>query len=251
MLSRLITMTTTNKILTQEFADDLKKAVDWNRFTKLVEAMGNQCNSRKNRFDKADILEQAIQVYSNNRLEWVDGIGRDHHDNLLNLDIEFKFQNDAMFSEKTNCPKKNISIKIKNSLGETKKREIEDPADFYMFAQKNAVGIISYTDMLPYIKICGDGLMVCVPHDKMSYIISPKQKEKTISWSKMKKNDLIELCKKNDIPFDGKVSELKKRLKEKLSVVNTTKKEEAMNTKMHNYLKQKRQMQLDCINSII
>ena len=34
--------TTTNKILTQEFADDLKKAVDWNRFTKLVEAMGDQ-----------------------------------------------------------------------------------------------------------------------------------------------------------------------------------------------------------------
>ena len=65
-------------------------------------------------------------------------------------------------------------MKIKNSLGETKTTEIDDPADYYMFAQGNAVAIISYAEMLPYLKITGDGLETQIPHEAMTYIITPQ-----------------------------------------------------------------------------
>ena len=70
-------------------------------------------------------------------------------------------------------------MKIKNSLGETKSTEIENPADYYMFAQQDAVGIISYAEMLPYLKIVGDGLATQIPHDKITYIVTPQNETLT------------------------------------------------------------------------
>ena len=151
-----------------------KNIIDWKRWFLIVHQLGDQCNGRKDRFDKADILEQAIEICSNEKLTWVDGIGRDHHDNELNLDIEFKFSKKSMFSEKTKKPIKFVKMKIKNSLGETKTTHIENPADYYMFAQQDAVGIISYEEMFPYLKIVGDGLATQIPHDKITYIITPQ-----------------------------------------------------------------------------
>lgn len=159
---------------TATIAARYKQIIDWKRWFMVVHQLGDQCNGRKDRFDKADILEQAIEICSNEKLRWVDGIGRDHRDTELNLDIEFKFSKNALFSAKTSKPTKTVKMKIKNSLGVTKSTEIADPADYYMFAQENAVGIISYTEMLPYLKIVGDGLATEIPHDKITYIIEPK-----------------------------------------------------------------------------
>jgi hypothetical protein len=159
---------------TELVAELYRNIIDWKRWFTIVHQLGDQCNGRKDRFDKADILEQAIEVCSNERLTWVDGIGRDHHDNELNLDIEFKYANSSMFSFTTKKPRRLVKMKIKNSLGETRTNEIQDPADYYMFAQQDAVGIISYAEMLPYLDIVPDGLMAKIPHDKITYIITPQ-----------------------------------------------------------------------------
>jgi len=160
-------------------ANRYAKIIDWKRWFQIVHQLGNQCNGRKDRFDKADILEQAIEVCSGGKLTWVDGIGRDHRDNELNLDIEFKFSKNSLFSSKTKKPTKNVKMKIKNSLGETKSTEIVDPADFYMFAQEDSIGIISYAEMKPYLKIVGDGIATAIPHDKITYIITPQNETLT------------------------------------------------------------------------
>ena len=159
---------------TASVAERYKNIIDWKRWFQIVHQLGDQCNGRKDRFDKADILEQAIEICSNEKLTWVDGIGRDHHDNELNLDIEFKFSKKSMFSPTTKKPTKFVKMKIKNSLGETKTTDIVNPADYYMFAQQDAVGIISYAEMLPYLDIVPDGLMAKIPHDKITYIITPQ-----------------------------------------------------------------------------
>lgn len=156
-----------------------KNIIDWKRWFLIVHQLGDQCNGRKDRFDKADILEQAIEICSNEKLTWVDGIGRDHRDNELNLDIEFKFSKKSMFSPTTKKPTKFVKMKIKNSLGETKTTDIVNPADYYMFAQQDAVGIISYAEMLPYLKIVGDGLATQIPHNKITYIITPQNETLT------------------------------------------------------------------------
>ena len=73
---------------TSAYADDLRTAINLDDYTNLVAALGTQLNSPKDRFDKSDIIEQCIDVYSNGRLSWVDEVGRDHRDTLLNVDID-------------------------------------------------------------------------------------------------------------------------------------------------------------------
>ena len=90
---------------TVTLAEIYKTSINWPRWFKIVNVLGNQCNAMKNRFDKADILEQAIESCSNGRLKWVDLVGRDHHDEELNLDIEFKITDKGLESTVYNTQK--------------------------------------------------------------------------------------------------------------------------------------------------
>lgn len=158
---------------TTEYAKDLNASIDANRYTKLVLSLGNQLNDRKDRFDKADIIEQSIEVYSNDRLMWVDDIGRDHVDTQTGLDLEFKYMTDGLFT-KTGKEKKNIKVKLKNSLGENKGTSIEDPADFYILGQQNAMAIISWEDINPYLVSVSDGIEAHIPFDAVEFIFRPE-----------------------------------------------------------------------------
>jgi hypothetical protein len=154
---------------TSIYANILKKMVNWSRFFQLVKTLGSECNSRKDRFDKADIFEQSIEVYSNNKLKWVDGIGVDHIDVANHHTIEFKYQTNGLLTNK-GIPKKKIVIKIKNSLGTTETSSIREPSEFYMFAQQNAVALISYRELEPHLNVVGDGISTNLPGDKLTWI---------------------------------------------------------------------------------
>lgn len=173
MSTSIITETTKVVRTTLEMAERYHTIIDWKRWFKIVHSLGDQCNGRKDRFDKADILEQAVDICSHGQLAWVDEIGRDHRDVELNQDIEFKFSSYSMFT-KTKRVCKNSTFKIKNSLGKTITTEIVNPADFYMFAQENAIGIMSYAEMLPYLSVSSDGIIAKIPHDKITYIVTPE-----------------------------------------------------------------------------
>jgi hypothetical protein len=75
---------------TKDYAKTLKSVIDAEVYTTVVMSLGKQLNDRKDRFDKADIIEQTVESASDNRLRWVDDIGRDHHDDVADLDIEFR-----------------------------------------------------------------------------------------------------------------------------------------------------------------
>ena len=168
-------MKETSKVVrtTLEMAERYRTIIDWRRWLMIVHCLGEQCNGRKDRFDKADILEQAVDICSDGQLAWVDEIGRDHRDIELGQDIEFKFSSYSMF-RKTQKICKNSTFKIKNSLGKTITADIVNPADFYMFAQENAIGIMSYAEMLPYLSVSPDGIIAKIPHDKITYIVTPE-----------------------------------------------------------------------------
>ena len=76
---------------TKQYAEDLRNSLNYSRYSKLICSLGDQLNERKNRFDKADIIEQSLEVYSNGRLKWVDDIGVDHLDMITGKKLEFKF----------------------------------------------------------------------------------------------------------------------------------------------------------------
>lgn len=175
---------------TFEYAHDLSKAIDEKRYKKLIKSLGPQLNDRKDRFDKADIIEQSIEVYSNGRLKWVDDIGRDHHDTKLGLDIEFKYASNSIIT-KTGKLKDKIKVKIKNSLGSHKGVKIEDPADYYIIGQENAMVIISYTDLEPQLVAVPDGIEAHIT-DGYHFIMAPEEddigiKEAMVSYKEQKK----------------------------------------------------------------
>ena len=86
-----------------------------NAYSTLISEMGTQLNDRKDRFDKSDIIEQAVAVYSGDRLAWVDLIGRDHVDSVTGFDLEFKYVSDGLFTKVQKLPKEVVTVKLKNT----------------------------------------------------------------------------------------------------------------------------------------
>tara|TARA_R110000772_G_C13202322_1_gene430169 strand:+ start:414 stop:983 length:570 start_codon:yes stop_codon:yes gene_type:complete len=160
---------------TSAYADDLRTAINLDDYTNLVAALGNSLNDRKDRFDKSDIIEQCIDVYSNGRLSWVDEVGRDHRDTLLNVDLEFKYVNNGMFTPKK-TPRKMIKVKLKNSLGASKGTNIDHPADFYMIGQQDSIAIISWDDVKPFLVAVPDGIEGHIPFEALTFLMQPTNK---------------------------------------------------------------------------
>ena len=158
---------------TKTYAHDLNQSIDSNRYTKLIVSLGPQLNDRKDRFDKADIIEQCLEVYSNSRLTWVDDIGRDHYDNKTGYDLEFKYMSNGLFT-KTGKPKTVVKVKLKNSLGANKGTTIDNPADYYLLGQENAIAMISSEDVKPYLVAVPDGIEAHIPFESLAFIFRPE-----------------------------------------------------------------------------
>lgn len=160
---------------TADYANDLKKSFNAQLYTTMVMSMANSLNSPKDRFDKSDIIEQVVSFASNNRLHWVDDIGRDHIDTVRKLAGEFKFLSYGMIT-KTGNPRKKVTAKIKNTNGTNKNgNKITNPADFYMLGQENAIAIISYKDLEPCLIPLGDGISAKIPYDKLTFLFLPNE----------------------------------------------------------------------------
>ena len=96
---------------TVTYASELRSIFNRNAYSTLIANMGTQLNDRKDRFDKSDIIEQAVAVYSGDRLAWVDLIGRDHVDSVTGFDLEFKFIKDDNLIDLDNIPEPDLIAK--------------------------------------------------------------------------------------------------------------------------------------------
>jgi len=154
------------------YAAEIRQSLDFNRYAKLIQALGNSLNDRKSRFDKSDIIEQSIETYSNGRFKWVDDIGRDHVDTETGHDLEFKYAQSSLYNHKGK-PKATVKVKIKNSLGEHKGTNIDNPADYYVIGQQDAMAVISYEQLKPYLVAVPDGIEAHIPFEQLSVIFAP------------------------------------------------------------------------------
>jgi len=182
---------------TKEYAEDIRLAFDRERYAKLIASLGKQLNNRKDRFDKADIIEQSIDVYTRGRLKWVDDIGRDHHDVTRGINLEFKYGANCLFTTKRKDPKRVVSVKIKNSLGANKGTTIDNPADYYMIGQQDSIALISFSDLEPFLKAVPDGIEAHIPFDSLDFIFAPKdvniQDSKHVSYKVQKQRMQLNL----------------------------------------------------------
>jgi hypothetical protein len=157
----------------------------------LIGSIGSQLNNRKDRFDKSDIIEQSFEIYSDNFFEWVDEIGRDHRDNENGFDLEFKFITNGLFTKVKKEPKKVVTVKLKNSLGENKGVTITNPANFYVLAQDDAMAIINYAELEPYLVSVPDGIEAKIPFDALTFVYEPSDvktstTDESIDYKKIK-----------------------------------------------------------------
>jgi len=162
---------------TQAYANELRKALDWNRYATLLKAIGPQLNSRKERFDKSDIIEQSLEVYTRSRLLWHDAVSYDHLDVKYDMKIEFKYGEDLLYYP-TKRTRKTVILRIKNSFchydsGVT----INNPADYYILGQQDAMFVLSYKELKPYLHSVPDGIKAYIPIDSLYVIFTPKDVE--------------------------------------------------------------------------
>ena len=56
---------------TVDLAIWLRENIDWHKYTTLVKTIGDELNERKLRFDKSDLLERSLELFSNNEMIYV------------------------------------------------------------------------------------------------------------------------------------------------------------------------------------
>jgi hypothetical protein len=127
---------------TEEYAADLAQSLDKERYATLVQSVGDQLNGRKDRFDKSDVIERCLEVYTEGRLKWVDDKGRDFVDTKLGLDIEFKYEENALFTEVRKNPR-DPNLRLINNLGEKNQIDPDELADFFVVGGQDSMGVIS------------------------------------------------------------------------------------------------------------
>lgn len=172
------TESTTEKTDTQKYSDRILKHLDISRYYNLVNGLGPQLNDRKSRFDKSDIIEQSIDIYSNGTFKWVDQEGYDLFDEEKNVKIEVKYEDHGLFT-KTGNNKGHIQYKIKNTLKELITPTLTNPADYYLFLELNGMALISYKDMEEYLSItkAKDGITSKIPFGKVELFSENNKKD--------------------------------------------------------------------------
>lgn len=184
---------------TQDYARDIRDALNYKRFSKLTHSLGDQLNSRKNRFDKSDIIERSFEVYTNYRFRWIDEEGRDHFDNDEEQYLEFKYIDGGLFTRKKK-PKKTVTVKLKNSLGHNKGVTVKNHADFYIISQKDAMAMLSWKEIKLYLYSVADGIEAKIPFEALHLIFSPDDVEGVdgtkIDYQKMKSKMQMDIIKR-------------------------------------------------------
>jgi len=160
---------------TKELAHWLRWNVDWNKFVTLVDQVGDELNERKLRFDKSDLFEKALELFSNQDLRYVNEEGVDHI-GPNGITIEMKYTDGSLFTSKKKQPRKHVAeLQLMNSRGSSEGRTLpESYAEFLLICDKDAVAIISKTDLLPYVIDAGDGLKTSkLPSSAVEYVFKP------------------------------------------------------------------------------
>ncbi len=175
----------------KDYATELRESFDYQAYANLMYGLGKQCNGRKDRFDKSDFVEKSLEEFSDGRLKWVDEEGYDNVDTKYDHKLEVKYMQDSLYiKDKETLKYKTGVYKIKNNLGSSF-ATIQDPADYYLFFQQNAMAILLGTQINSYTKPMKDGIGAQIPIHLLSFVFTPSDIEikNTIPFSYKKQKD--------------------------------------------------------------
>lgn len=153
-------------------------SIDFDAFFTLIEYLGDSLNARKNRFDKADFIELAMEIYSDGSLVWVDAVGHDHVCSASKTKFEVKSQKNCLYTKKGNLKKKTSKIKISNSLSQDLEREFTSDFDYLVivdtgFSESYSMAYIEIEKVKPYLHRIKDGWDAQIPIKDLVFVCSP------------------------------------------------------------------------------
>lgn len=156
----------------------LRHHVDWNAFFDLVRDLGGQLDERKNRFDKSDVLEMALEEYSDGEIKWVDEIGFDHEIPLPDETLEMKTQKGCLYTPKRKQRKvRTKSIKLTNTLAASVETTMNVTADWLLIVDTQAysAAVVSYAHAVENAQRVPDGWTVQLESEDLEYLFTPDQ----------------------------------------------------------------------------
>jgi hypothetical protein len=175
-----------------------KSNVNWTKFFSVVDTLGTSMNGQKDRFDKSDIIEMALDAYSNGAIQYVNDDGVDHKlINLLDLNgnpstQEMKFVGVLFYKEfvverankkrgtasvkELQLANQPVSLKLVNSMGSNTHTKLPSTyAEFLLVADNHSVHVIKVADLTPYLKFGGDGIEASkVPCSLFHKVVGPE-----------------------------------------------------------------------------
>ena len=155
---------------------DARYRFKYHKFFKLLSHIGDSLNSRKDRFDKADLIEAGIAAATGNRMRWVDQQGFDLEDSENGLRFECKSQKHVFCTAKSGKQRKTgktSKIKLTNTLQQGAKKRLEVTADYLLLVDSGhlMMGIVSYEDVVnKYSRELKDGFECEIPLEEITIL---------------------------------------------------------------------------------
>lgn len=159
--------------------------VEWNRVFNMVSHNGKELNSRKNRFDKAELIETSIEYNSGGGLKFVDLKGYDHVCSETGTKFEIKSQQCCLYTEKRGDLKPcTPDIKLNNTLGGDLNSPFDSEFDYLVLVDTGnnntfAVAYISREKLEPYMTRVSDGWKAKIPTKDLEFVFTPEDRHYT------------------------------------------------------------------------
>lgn len=161
----------------QQVADFIKSNMDWARFAKLTQALGDQANNAQFRFLKATIFERSIEKYSNGKIKYLGEEGCDHIIPELDVRIEMKYTEGALYTPSKKLLRESTGgIKLMNSMGTNTHKVLPSTyADFLLFVGNQGAMLFDRATVAAHIKPGGDGITANIPTKQGIILATPKE----------------------------------------------------------------------------
>ena len=150
--------------------------VDWLSFFDLVDGIGAELNERKNRFDKSDMFELAVEYHSAEALRWVNQEGYDHI--YGSIKSEQKTQQHCLYTKKGKLKEKTAQIRLTNVLGDVNNADYSPKFDILQIVDTGcsnsyAVAYVSAAVVKKYTTKTKDAFVVQIPTKELSFVFRP------------------------------------------------------------------------------
>jgi hypothetical protein len=163
----------------KELAKFFKDNVDWNKFYSLVDTVGTTLNSSKDRFEKSDLFEISLEIFSNNKIKYVNKQGADHEILEFKIFTEMKFSSYGLYKK---SKRKGLianpiikSIRLVNTNGKAKPTALPSTyAPYVLLADLNGAVIIDTETLKEYLDF-GEGHIEAqnIPISQFEKIVGP------------------------------------------------------------------------------